>query len=135
MSVRISGSGFDDTNIVIGELEMRLRRPYLLHMAGNAVLRTYFAAKRQALSARHRCGPGFREPGMARQTLGVIVSNILFDRLVRIVACRATDSSIIRVALAVENSIRLKPYVVDLQASHLLKVASAAMTSRTKLLG
>ena len=105
-----------------------------MHMAGDTVFRAYFAARRKALSVRYGFGVRLRKLGMARQTLGVIVTNILFDRLVRIVACRASDSSIIRVTLTVENPIRLKPYVVDLQVPQVHGVLSAAMTSSTKLL-
>jgi len=71
---------------------------------------------------------------MTRQTFRVVVSSILFDWLVRIMARSATDASIIGVTLAVENAIRLKPHIIDFQAKQLLKVGNGAMTSGTKLL-
>jgi hypothetical protein len=72
---------------------------------------------------------------MAGQTLRIIVGCILLNWFMRVVACGAANSTIIRITFAVENSIRLKPYIVGLQASHLLKIVVGTMTSGAEVLG
>src|SRR5689334_13397978 len=71
---------------------------------------------------------------MTLQTPLVVISSIFSERLVRIVTSRAADVSIVRITLAVENTVRLKTHVVDFHALQQRKLFRAAMARRAKLL-
>src|SRR5436305_8593723 len=71
---------------------------------------------------------------MAGQALGIVIGNLALERLVRIVAGRATYAAVIRVTLAVEDTVRLKADVVDLHRLENAKLIVASMTGGTKVL-
>ncbi len=71
---------------------------------------------------------------MAGHALRVIISSILFDRLVRVVTGGATYSAIIRVALAVKYAVRLEPDVVDLHALEQAELIVAPVAGGAKIL-
>src|SRR6185369_15275767 len=71
---------------------------------------------------------------MTPQTSLVVVSRVFTERLVRVVTRNTAYLSIVRITLAVENTIRLKTNVVDLHTLQQRELFSAAMTRRTKLL-
>src|SRR5947208_1628042 len=75
---------------------------------------------RQSARLRFHC--------MTGRTLGVIKSDVALERLVRVVASRATDSPVVRVTLAVKDAVRLKAHVVDLHALQHIELFRAAMT-------
>src|SRR6185437_13597624 len=71
---------------------------------------------------------------MTFQTALVVISSILPERLMRIVTRRAAYPAIIRITLAVKNTIRLETHVVDFHALQQRKLFRAAMARRAKLL-
>ena len=117
MSIRIGLAGSNNPNVMVSKLEVRLRRLYFLHMARNTILSSYFAGNYRGLGRRLQYFRSLRLSSMARQTLVIIISNILFDRLMWIVASGATNAQVVGVTLAVKDPVRLKPNVINLQTS------------------
>src|SRR5689334_24993452 len=71
---------------------------------------------------------------MTLQTPLVVVSSIFSERLVRIVTSRAAYIPIVRITLAVKDTVRLKTHVVDFHALQQRKLFRATMARRAKLL-
>src|ERR1041385_198583 len=71
---------------------------------------------------------------MAFQTALIIISSVFSERFVRIVARRAAYPAIIRITLAVKNTVRLKTHIVDFHALQQRKLFRTTMTRRAKLL-
>src|ERR1051326_3873228 len=95
---------------------------------------------RRAIFIRHRTTlpiAGFRilvSQRVALQTSLIVISRVLAKWLVRVVTCRATYLSIVRITLAVKNAVWLKANVVDLHALQQRELFGAAMTRGAKLL-
>src|ERR1044072_9257038 len=89
---------------------MRRRYFNLRHVTRGAIL----VSDRTTLAI----AAGFRSLIPQRVTLQtslVVVSRVFAERLVRIVTCRAAYVSIVRITLALKNTIRLETNVVDVQ--------------------
>ena len=114
---------------MIREFEVRGRDFYFWHVTRSAIFCADPAANRQPLS---RCLP-FRY--MAGQALRIIMSRVLPERFVRIMACCAGYPAIIRIALAVKDAVRLKADIVDLHAPEKAELIAPAMTRGAKFLG
>ena len=71
---------------------------------------------------------------MARKAFVVVVSHVLFERLVRIMTSGAAYTAIARVALAEKHSIRLETNVVELHILERRELRRAAMARSAKLL-
>src|ERR1044071_9541945 len=71
---------------------------------------------------------------MTLQTALIVISSVFSERLVRIVTRRAAYPAIIRITLAVKNTVRLKTHVVDFHALQQRKLFRATMTRCAKLL-
>jgi len=94
---------------MIRELEMRRWYFSLWHVTRRAV----FVCNRTTLF-----NTGFRSlisEGMTLQTSLVVISRIFPERLMRVVTRNAAYLSIVRVTLALKNTIRLETNVVDVQ--------------------
>ena len=120
---------------MVSKLEVRRRRANLWHVAGNTILRGDFAGRSNTL----RCDFAFHIgrllfSRMAGETLLIVNSRVLGQRLVGIVTGRAAYASIIRVTLAVEDAVRLKAHIVDFHAAQQTKLIAAAMTRGAKFL-
>ena len=108
---------------MISELEMRRRYLDLRHVTrraipvGNRTTLTITARLRSLIFKR-----------MTLQTSLIVISRIFSERLVRVVTCRAPYVSIVRITLALKNTIRLKANVVDFHALQQGKLVDAAMT-------
>src|SRR5215212_3646710 len=72
---------------------------------------------------------------MTFQTPLVVVSSVFAERLVRVMTGRAAYLPIVRITLAVKNTVGLKTHVVDVHALQQRKLLCAAMTRSTELLG
>src|SRR5215813_12667827 len=71
---------------------------------------------------------------MTLQTSLIVISGVFPERLVRIVTGRAANPAIVRITLAVKNTVWLKTHVVDFHALQQRKLFRTAMTRRAKLL-
>src|SRR5215470_972357 len=71
---------------------------------------------------------------MTFQTSLVVISRIFAQRLVRVVTRDTAYVPIVRITLAVKNTVRLKAHVVDFHALQQRKLFRAPMTRRAKLL-
>ena len=99
----------NNANVMIRELEMRRWYFSLWHVTRRAV----FVCNRTTLF-----NTGFRSlisEGMTLQTSLVVISRIFPERLMRVVTRNAAYISIVRVTLALKNTIRLETNVVDVQ--------------------
>ena len=94
---------------MIRELEMRRWYFSLWHVTRRAVFvcdrTTFFNAGFRSLVSER----------MTLQTSLVVISRIFPERLMRVVTRNAAYISIVRITLALENSIRLETNVVDVQ--------------------
>jgi hypothetical protein len=71
---------------------------------------------------------------MTLQTPPIVISRVFSEGLVRIVTGRAAYVPIVRITLAVKNTVRLKTHVVDFHALQQRKLFSPTMTPSAKLL-
>jgi hypothetical protein len=71
---------------------------------------------------------------MTLQTSLVVISRLFSDLLVRVVTRNAAYISIIRITLAVEDTVRLKTNVVDFHTLQQRKLIGATMTGTAKVL-
>ena len=114
---------------MIREFEVRGRDFYFWHVTRNAIFRADLAGTSRWWNCRLilHC--------VASQALRIIMSRVLFERLVRIMACCAGYPAIIRIALAVKDAVRLKADIVDLHAPEKAELIAPAMTRGAKFLG
>lgn len=124
---------FNNTDPMIGELEMHLWHVDLGHMA----CYTSSGCDRARVFGSGD-GPNVRSTGdVTCETLRVVESVVVSERIVRIVTGYATHPGVIQImAFAIENSIGLKPHVDQAcLARHLHHLIEASVACSTEFLG
>src|SRR5215213_5804404 len=121
-------SGLNDSNVVIRKLEVRGLDLDLRHVTRGAL----FVSDRTALAVAGFCS--LVSQRVTLQTSFIVVTCVLAERLMRIVTSRTAYVPIIRITLAVKDTIRLKTHVVDFHALQQRELLSATMTRCAKLL-
>src|SRR5262245_32758528 len=125
----------DDAYVMIRKFEVRSRQFHFGHMTGCAILCSHPARRRRSLGVRFYGGPR-RVPagGMAGHALRVVVSRVLIERFVRVVAGGAAYAAVIRITLAVKNPVGLETDVVHSHPFERGELACAAVTGGAEIL-
>ena len=110
--------------------KLKVRRIHLdfRHVTGRAVFIGNGTTRRRPLFHR------FASQRVTCKTLVVVISDIFFQRLVRIVTGGTSDVAIVRITLTEKDAIWLKANVVDLHAFQQGELSIAAVTRGAELL-